>query len=124
MPVIAKKSKLCTIYSFEKVIAKRLNRSVEKTFQTLEKMHRANVISYFAQNDSPRVYFAEERLSDNNFSINKKRYSFRKKRALKKSSAMIAYVKSDSCRSAELVSYFGEKDAGSCGICDICLKKK
>ena len=38
--------------------------------------------------------------------------------------AMQAYATGLECRSRFIGSYFGEEDAGTCGICDSCLLKK
>ena len=38
--------------------------------------------------------------------------------------AMQAYATGLECRSRFIGSYFGEEDAGTCGICDSCLQKK
>ena len=37
---------------------------------------------------------------------------------------MIDYVEEDTvCRSRVLLIYFGEKNPGDCGVCDVCLRK-
>ena len=39
--------------------------------------------------------------------------------------AILRYAQTDSCcRSRQLLSYFGEKDAKNCGQCDVCLEKQ
>ena len=39
--------------------------------------------------------------------------------------AIIKYATStDKCRSALLLEYFGEKDGGSCGYCDVCVDER
>jgi ATP-dependent DNA helicase RecQ len=38
---------------------------------------------------------------------------------------MFAYVRNrNTCRTQQIVAYFGEKETVNCGVCDICLKKK
>ena len=49
----------------------------------------------------------------------------RKKVALEKLDAMLAYADNDSvCRSRKLVAYFNEFGTTDCGICDVCLQQK
>ncbi|MDB5253017.1 MAG: ATP-dependent helicase RecQ [Flaviaesturariibacter sp.] len=37
---------------------------------------------------------------------------------------MIAYAKTNSCRSLFINHYFGDADESPCGICDSCLQRK
>src|SRR5690606_17935834 len=39
--------------------------------------------------------------------------------------AMLQYVENDSvCKSMQLLTYFGEKNATSCGVCSVCVSNK
>lgn len=108
----------------ENILANRLNWKGDKVEETLQKMHKSNSISFLPRNDTPKIYFPEERMADSNLAIDTKRYNFRKKRAIEKANSMIAYLKSSRCRSAELVAYFGENESVTCGVCDVCLANK
>ena len=56
--------------------------------------------------------------------LNKEVYDNRKARFDNRINSMIEYVSSDQqCRSKMLLSYFGQKNAGNCGHCDVCLAK-
>jgi len=48
-------------------------------------------------------------------------YNFRKKRYRENIEQAIQYAETPRCRSRQLLTYFGEKNAPLCGICDVCL---
>lgn len=91
----------------------------------LQQLHQYGIIHYHARRDEPQLCFLQERVSASNLRINMARVEVRKKVYADRLAAMFAYARhSDTCRTQQLVAYFGEKDAAPCGICDVCLKKK
>ncbi|MGN7821696.1 RecQ family ATP-dependent DNA helicase [Chitinophaga sp. 22536] len=91
----------------------------------LQQLHQYGIIHYHARRDEPQLCFLQERVSASNLRINMARVEVRKKIYADRLAAMFAYARnSDTCRTQQLVAYFGEKDATPCGICDVCLKKK
>ena len=108
----------------EGTLATRLGWKKEDVILALQKLKKMEAIEYIPTSDSPMVYFSQERLHEDNFSIDKKLYAFRKKRAIENAKSVITYVSSTTCRSALLVAHFGQKGAKDCGVCDVCLEKK
>ncbi len=52
------------------------------------------------------------------------RLAQRKKIMETKINAITRYTQNEeTCRTRQLVSYFGEKDAERCGVCDVCVKE-
>ena len=47
---------------------------------------------------------------------------FRKKRAEFRLKKAIEYAELEVCRSQQLLQYFGQLDAPTCGVCDVCLE--
>ncbi|MBK8492482.1 MAG: RecQ family ATP-dependent DNA helicase [Saprospirales bacterium] len=88
--------------------------------QALQIFHRSGIIDYRPARDAPQLTFLEARIAARHVMVDKKWYDFRKKRARDRIDQMITYVREPRCRSQQLVSYFGEKDAPACGVCDVC----
>lgn len=109
----------------EEVLAQRANTSVEIIQEYLNRLKSHNIIYYSPKRDTPIITFLEERLEPQSVAISQKHYSERKERYLKRSDAMLGYVKPDVvCRSQYLLDYFGEKNAPPCGQCDRCEEIK
>jgi ATP-dependent DNA helicase RecQ len=104
-------------------IAKKLKTDTKNVIQRLKKLDELKIISYIPRSQAPTITFIEERLAPKNFVIQKKNYDDRKKIALTKSESVIKYVQNESCRSMQLLNYFGEKNTQTCGICDVCLQR-
>jgi len=62
----------------------------------------------------------QERVVNENLTLDKKIYEFRKNRHYQKVKSVIAYAENVVCRSQQLMKYFGE-ESEKCGICDVCL---
>ncbi|WP_160713878.1 RecQ family ATP-dependent DNA helicase [Chitinophaga solisilvae] len=91
----------------------------------LHQLHQYGIIHYHARRDEPQLCFLQERVSASLLRINMARIDMLKKIYTDRLTAMFAYARNtDTCRTQQLVAYFGEKKAAPCGVCDICLKKK
>lgn len=91
--------------------------------QLFVRMKKEGIIEYHPQKDKPQLTLLHERLDSKNLIFDKKMYDFRKKRQEYRIKKAIAYAESQTCRSQMLLNYFEEKDATTCGICDICLER-
>ena len=102
-------------------LANFLKIELEELQRTFRKMAGEGIIDYFPTKDLPQIIFTEERIDANALRIDVKQYNFLKDRAKHRIDTMIAYAESDAgCRSQTLLWYFGENEAGKCGICDLC----
>ncbi len=73
---------------------------------------------------SPQLVLTQGRIDSKSMRLSKENYSDRKKAAMKRMQAVLDYIQSaNHCRSQILLKYFGEKDAGRCGKCDVCLDR-
>lgn len=104
----------------ENQLAHFLKMSPDSLKQALQRMHQDNIVDYQPQKDSPQIIFLKERVDADNLMIDQKIYQFRKERQRKNIQSAIAYATRARCRSQQLLSYFGEDEAGRCGICDVC----
>ena len=108
----------------ENVLAKRLNTDSQNVVKLLNKLLDLKLIDYVKQNSKPKIYFLEKRIDAKKLFFSKQNLTENKKRDLQKADKIISYFKNeDLCRSSFLLDYFNEKNAETCGVCDICLKK-
>lgn len=105
----------------ENYLARFIKISWGQLVRQLHKLHQDKVIDYHPQKTSPQLIFLQDRVDADNLSIDQKLYNFRKNRYLIRIRKAIEYAEIPHCRSQQLLSYFGEKDAAKCGICDVCL---
>jgi len=109
----------------EQDIADRINLPVNETKRQLEILTQHGIINYHPANDNPSLFFIEQRHHPDRIPISIKAYDQRKNAAIMRFETMLSYVNSqEKCRSSTLIEYFGEKNVPSCGMCDVCIKKK
>ncbi|CAL1520577.1 ATP-dependent DNA helicase RecQ [Chitinophaga sp. MM2321] len=91
----------------------------------LHQLHQYGILRYHARRDEPQLSLLQERVSAQHLRINMARIEVRKKVYTDRLLAMFAYARNrDTCRTQQLVTYFGETDSTPCGVCDSCLNKK
>ncbi len=105
----------------EQQLAKGLKITIGQLHKSFETLHRDKIIDYRPQKDKPQLMFLQERVEAKNLVIDMKMYNFRKERQAYRIEKAIEYAESKKCRSRQLLLYFGEKRAETCGICDVCL---
>ena len=88
--------------------------------QVLESAQRENVLVYEPRKDKPQLIFTRERVAAEHLSIDLVRFNFRKQRAEERVEQAIRYAENRTCRSRQLLAYFGEAESPACGICDVC----
>ncbi|MFK7935699.1 MAG: ATP-dependent DNA helicase RecQ [Saprospiraceae bacterium] len=102
-------------------LARYAKLSVPDFTRFLKKLNQDKVINYQPAKSAPQVIFTQDRIDADNLTIDQKLYNFRKNRYLVRMRKAIGYAETPYCRSQQLLSYFGEKNAPRCGICDVCL---
>jgi len=107
----------------EEQIAKALQLETTEVVNGLITMMKENMISYQIRKDKPQLIFIKERVDSKNLVIDTDLYQFRKQRLQNNIQQAIAYAETPRCRSQQLLAYFGEQDAPTCGMCDVCLDK-
>lgn len=95
---------------------------VEKSLSLLEKFE---VLDYDKQNGLPKISFLTPRASIQHLPINWSNYLTKKNKSLLKIEAVEHFVRQkNSCRTRQIVAYFGENLDQNCGICDVCIQRK
>ncbi len=106
---------------FEERLASTAKVPEETIVKYLERLNNLKIIRYIPRKQTPMIIFTEERLENKALLISRENYAFRKEIYLKKQEKIWEYVTNRTvCRSRFLLTYFGEKNALNCGICDIC----
>ncbi len=107
------------------LIAKKVNTSEQEVIRTLERLAQDEIIEYSAQHNDLEITFLVPREDER--TIHMFAQKIKQMIAVKTANVdqILTYVKNTTvCRSAQLLSYFGEKQPKPCGQCDVCLQKK
>ncbi len=97
----------------------------EHVRELLKRLWRMRVLRYIPANRSPILFFNEEPLPGGDLYIAPETYLRRKELVRERFERMRAYAAdTETCRSAFLERYFGEKEPRDCGVCDCCLARK
>ena len=105
-------------------LAALLGASTDQVRNSLNSLAERDIIDYQKQKDQPQLTFLLPKLPINQLPIDQKALEAKRKLKLAKMEAVVAYVhQRDNCRTQILLSYFGEEDYDSCGVCDNCVEK-
>lgn len=106
------------------LIAKKSNSKENQVLAVLNKLQERQIIDYQAKNNDSTIIFNEVREDDR--TINRVSKYLENQNDLKRTQlqAVLDYVANDkSCKSRQLLSYFGEKESKNCGICSYCIQQ-
>ena len=102
-----------------------MKKDLQEIIGQLQLLHHAGIIQYAPQKDKPQLYFIQNRVLTENLYINPVNYKIRKERYSYRIDTQLHFVRMEGeCRSRYIANYFGDEDAGPCGICDNCLRIK
>ncbi|WP_396600694.1 ATP-dependent DNA helicase RecQ [Algibacter sp. R77976] len=104
-------------------VAEKAGVSEGKITHILQELENDEIITLNLAKTDAQVTFIEPREDDK--TINRISRTIEQQNKLKQQQvkAMLDYIENDSvCKSIQLLSYFGEKDAKNCGICSVCIK--
>jgi ATP-dependent DNA helicase RecQ len=108
----------------EKQLAKLSGIPLNEVRQQLFQLASFGIIEYLPQKETPQLYFLLNRAPAQHLHIDHTAYFERKERYRQRVRTMLEYLEARSCRAQFIAVYFGEKDAGKCGICDNCLNER
>ena len=109
----------------EFALAKRLKTSSTKVKKILTALNDKEIIAYRATSSYHDLFFLMPREDDQ--TINRHSKSIETYLTLQKSKAnqLIRFIRNNEvCRSQQILFYFGESFKATCGICDVCIRKK
>jgi len=105
-------------------LARRSQMSAQQVIEGLKQLDEYHILSYKQQTDKPQVTWLKPRQHNEALYINKKLIDDRKATYRKKMEGVFAYAETKRCRSQMLLTYFDERNADKCGVCDVCLEEK
>lgn len=112
------------VYINESLLATRANSTPQEVYDILCTLSKQRIVHYIPHKKTPLIIYTQTREDQKYLLIPRSAYEERKERATNRIACVLKYISEDHlCRSRMLLSYFGEKEAKDCGICDVCLSK-
>jgi len=110
---------------YEHKLATFIQVNTEQLKKDLKKLHESGIISYSAQKDKPQITLLQNRMYNDNYTINTIDYLKRKQNFEDRVNAMTGFIlKSTGCRSQHIANYFTDVKINACAICDNCINEK
>ncbi|MDR1683766.1 MAG: RecQ family ATP-dependent DNA helicase [Candidatus Symbiothrix sp.] len=112
-------------YINETLLAQRTGLSPQQVYEGLKTLSKQGIIHYIPAKKQPTIYYLQNREPQQYLYLPETIYEARKQRLQERVLKVIEYGSSETtCRSRLLLEYFGDKNANSCGHCDVCLAEK
>src|SRR5690606_39613068 len=106
------------------LIASKTGQSIETIISVLKKLERDRVVEMMLQTTDATLTFLVPREDDKTINvISRDVESLNRKKTAQVNSVLQYLENNKTCRSVQLVSYFGETTASKCGICSNCNKQ-
>ena len=106
------------------LIAKKAKCQENQVVAVLNKLQERQIIDYHAKNNDSTITFNEVREDDRTINRVSKYLENQNDLKRKQLQSVLDYVVNDkSCKSKQLLHYFGEKESANCGICSYCIKQ-
>jgi ATP-dependent DNA helicase RecQ len=113
------------VFIRERQLAYATRKEPRQLAADLAELAAFRIIEYEPPKEMPQLYFFRNRVPAEELYIDPVTYRERKEIYALRVRAMIRYLNlADECRSRYLANYFGDKEAGDCGVCDNCLRAK
>lgn len=105
------------------LISKKANVTEKYVLKVLDQLQKDGIIAYQSQPSDLEITFLVPREDDRTINVFGKKVEELNQVKIDKLVQMLKYVNSDdSCRSKQILNYFGEKKVNACGICDVCVR--
>ena len=113
------------VYIDEHLLSKLTGITRHRQYEILVSLAQRRIIHYKPSKRTPLITFTRQRVLPEELRFDKEVYDNRKAAFEKRIASMLHYAQCDDrCRSSILLSYFGDKESGQCGKCDICISGK
>ena len=106
----------------EKIFSQRLKLTYPQIEKQLKDLEKYGILDVTWKTDMPTITFIHERLPDDYLNLQPEIYVQRKEYAEKRLSAARNFLQANTCRTTEVLHYFGQTSE-DCGICDVCRSK-
>jgi ATP-dependent DNA helicase RecQ len=108
----------------ESDLGKRLGITRNEVVKILQKLQTLQIINYIEQTDKPHLLFIKPRVDSVHLLIDRRYHEDRYQVHQSQIESIINYAVNNKCRSQQLLNYFNEAHAPTCGVCDVCLENK
>ena len=108
----------------ESDLGKRLGITRNEVVKILQKLQTLQIINYIEQTDKPHLLFIKPRVDTLHLLIDRRYHEDRYQVHQSQIESIINYAVNNKCRSQQLLNYFNEAHATTCGVCDVCLENK
>lgn len=106
------------------LIATKASVNENIVFQVLKQLEKDEIISLDAAKTDAEITFILPREDDKTINVIAKILTQQNELKQRQVASVLDYIqKEDTCKSMQLLSYFGEKDIEPCGVCSVCIKK-
>ena len=103
------------------LIASKTGQSIETIISALTKMERDRVLEMMLQITDATLTFLIPREDDKTINVISREVEALNRKKTAQVNSVLHYIdNTKTCRSAQLVSYFGESSVSRCGICSVC----
>ena len=107
------------------LIAKKSKNSENQIYTILNKLKEKGIIEYHAKNNDARLVFNEIREDERTISRVSKYLENQNQLKKDQLKSVLEYVTDqNSCKSKQILKYFGEDKVLDCGICSYCIRRK
>ncbi len=111
------------VFINDDTLASRLGIAPKDIYQKLTNLNQWHVLKYIPRRKTPVIIYTRDRVEAQHLQISKEVYEQRKERYVTRIKAILRYAQEENiCRNIQLLHYFGDKDAVTCGHCDVCRK--
>jgi len=108
----------------EEDLARKCDATVPWLHQLLYQLSLERIINYIPADRCSLVYLYHNRMVPGNLDLKPERYAFLRSNAEERLKAMEAFLQDDeTCRSRQLLRYFGQTETKDCGTCDVCRSR-
>lgn len=106
------------------LVADKANVSEDLVIKTLQRLEKDSIIALNLKKTDAEITFIEPREDDKTINRITNTIEIQNKQKVKQIKDIIKYISDDlTCKSQQLLNYFGETDAEVCGICSVCIDK-
>ncbi len=103
------------------MVGSKTGQSIETVINVLKKMERDQVVEMSLQITDATLAFLLPREDDKTINVISREVEALNRRKTAQVNSVLHYIENKiTCRSVQLVSYFGESTASKCGICSVC----
>lgn len=103
------------------LIVSKTGQSIETVIAILRKMERDQVVEMMLQITDATLTFLVPREDDKTINVISREVEALNRKKIAQVNSVLNYIENTkTCRSVQLVSYFGETTASKCGICSVC----